>query len=102
MARKTKKQAPFDPAPHLVADTATETSQRYPDVFQVKQINKVINYQKTDDNTLDITTEGEIKLRIELWTDTTWRVRYAVEKFSTQPSYALSPDQKPKSIDFTV
>ncbi|WP_020535738.1 glycoside hydrolase family 31 protein [Lewinella cohaerens] len=102
MARKTKKRAPFDPAPHLVADTATETSQRYPDVFQIKQINKVIKYQKIDDNTLEITTEGEIKLRVELWTDTTWRVRYAVEKFSTQPSYALHPDREPKSVDFTV
>ncbi|MEL7426276.1 MAG: TIM-barrel domain-containing protein [Bacteroidota bacterium] len=101
MAKK-RTLHPYDPPRNWVADTETETSHRYPDVYQLSQPGAVLKHELVNSSTIEITTASEVRLRIELWTSSIWRVRYTKEAFSSQPSYALHPDQEPNGATLTV
>ena len=93
---------PYDPPIHWIADTDTKTSHRYPDVYHLLQPGKLLDHQMVDEQTIELTTGTEVKIRIRIWTDTIWQVRYAKEEFTAQPSYALVPDLQPGNLTFSV
>ena len=93
---------PFDPPKHWVADADTETSHRYPDVYQVSQPGAVTGHELVNPHTIEVVTQSEIRMRIQLWTAGIWQIRYTKEQFSDQPSYALHPDQAPNGASFSV
>lgn len=101
MAKK-RIQYPYDPAPTIVADTATETSHRYPDVYDIRETGALAGHQIIDDQTVELSTHSEFKIRLTLWTDTIWQVRYTREAFSEQPSYAITPGRQPAGTLFNV
>ncbi|PSR13360.1 MAG: hypothetical protein DA408_07040 [Bacteroidetes bacterium] len=91
-----KKQLPaYTPNPSWLADNLTETSERYPDVYHEISPGAVTSFQRVDEHTFQIQTATAVRIRIQVWTADSWRVRYATGEFAPETTYALHPDARP-------
>lgn len=99
---KRRKPLPYDPPTNWIPDSSTETSHRYPDVYDIMQVGELVGHQMVDEQTIELTTSSELRIRICLWTDTIWQVRYTKEAFSNQPSYAIPSDRQPTGVTFSI
>lgn len=92
---------PYDPAQDWVADSHTETSQRYPNVYHDFAPGAVASHSPQGDQTLAIRTTGGMTLLVHWGAPKVWRIRYA--KATPVPqSYALAPDYAPVPTKATI
>lgn len=101
MARR-RKAYPYDPPSDWIPDSKTETSHRYPDVYDILQPGALAGHEMIDEQTIELATTSELRIRVCLWSDTIWQVRYSKEAFSTQPSYAINTGRKPSGVTFSL
>lgn len=94
---KIKKQnrLPYAPSPELIRDTETVNTMRYDDVYTVHEIGQLHTLGKMGSQSFEVSGDGELNLRIEVWSDEIIRFFYAYGAEGEDFSYARDPDASP-------
>ena len=104
MAKMIKAVArpPYAPPVGAVNETDTTSTLRYDDVYYEHSVGKVTEVEQTGAQSFSITSEGEVRLRLEVWSDDVIRFFYTFGKDVDDFSYARDPDARMRAAEVTL
>lgn len=99
---KQERRLPYAPAPEVIFEGDTVSTQRYDDVYYEHEVGKISKVEREGTQSFVVHGSEQVNLRIEVWNDDTIRFFYAFGKEAEDFSYARDPDARPTAATVTV
>ena len=99
---KAVVRPPYAPPAEVVNVTETTSTLRYEDVYYEHSVGTVKEVEQTGAQSFAINGSGEVRLRIEVWSDDVIRFFYAYGKDVDDFSYALDPEARMQAAAVTL
>ena len=94
---------PYAPPPNVVSAADTVNTLRYDDVYYDQEVGRITSVEREGTQAFRLQSAGEVRLRIEVWSDAVLRFFYAYGKEAEDFSYARAPQAAPlgATVDWT-
>ena len=86
---------PYAPPPNVVSAADTVNTLRYDDVYYDQEVGRITSVEREGTQAFRLQSAGEVRLRIEVWSDAVLRFFYAYGKEAEDFSYARAPQAAP-------
>ncbi|MBB4077839.1 alpha-glucosidase [Lewinella aquimaris] len=99
---KQEVRLPYESDPNVVYEGDALNTLRYDDVFAVKHVGKLCGVTEHTAQTFTIPGDGEVALRIEVWSENVVRFVYTYGATPTNFSYARTTGARPHDATVTL
>ncbi|NJB85507.1 alpha-glucosidase [Lewinella marina] len=93
---KQKARLPYETEPGTIHSEKTLNTLRYEDVFYTHSVGRVLEVDRQSNHRIRFTTQGDVRLQVEVWGDNMIRFFLAYGREAADFSYARDPEFGPQ------